>query len=108
MAKDTAEVKRETFRITHWKGDSDEGFYWLQTPFQLRNRFVAQCDWVIPSRSVEGTYRMLLQGYESMTNCMYNPADEDSTWRRNVGKEVPNGRVQQPSRPGSTTIIRVI
>jgi len=65
--------------------------------FVLRNRVVAPSDRVIPSRSVEGTYRIHLQGYESITNCMYNPADEDGTWRRNVGREVPYDRAQQPS-----------
>jgi len=76
--------------------------------FVLRNLIVAPCDRVIPSRSIEGTYRIRLQGYESITNHMYNPADEDGTWRRNVGKKVPNDRAQQPIRPGSKTITRGI
>jgi hypothetical protein len=76
--------------------------------FVLRNRVVAPCDRVIPSRNVEGTCCIHLQDYESIRNYMYNPVDESGTCRRNVGKEVPNDRAQQPSRPGSTTITRWI
>jgi hypothetical protein len=55
--------------------------------FVLRKRVVAPCGPVIPSRSVEGMYRIHLQSFESITN--YNPADEGCTCRRNVGKELP-------------------
>ena len=70
--------------------------------FVRRKRVVVPCVPVIPSRRVEGTYRIYLQSFESITN--YNPADEGCTCRRNVTKDSPNDRAQQHRRPGFSTI----
>ena len=73
--------------------------------FVLRNQVfwvVAPCGWVICSRRFEGTYRLHLQDYEYEN--WLSPEQRGSRFLQNVGNKLPNHTVQQPRRPGSSTI----
>ena len=74
----------------------------MQNSFRTAKAGCCACGPVIPSRRLEGTYRIHLQSYESITN--YNHGDEGCTCRRNVRKELPNDRAQQHRRPSFSTV----